>query len=133
VAGHEVVDNGPGNRTAPSPPAAVPVRAQPPRATPAPGHPAAPGSRVKYAPGSAGRGRKVRRRGQGTPGELARGHTRARTPKAKAKANSGAGAQGAPRGRRPAVPPGKTRPRSTPPAGRPDLPAARPPGAEKLK
>ena len=133
VAGNEALDDTPDGRTAPTPPAAEPVRVAPPAASPAPGLRGGAGPGAKTDRGSAGRGRKVRRRGKGTPGELAPGRTRVRPPKRKAKPAAGTPrAPAAPRGR-PSVPPGKTRPRSTPAPGPLKVPAARPPGAKKLK
>ena len=136
VAGHEVVDNGPGNRTAPTPPAAEPVRARPLPATPAPGQPAAPSAGAKSKPGSAGRGRKVRRRGAGTPGQSAPGRQRSGAANGRTKMGVGArgapATRGAPRRRRPATPPGKGV-RSAPPAVPRVPPVARGPGGKKLK
>ena len=138
VAGNEVVGNLPGNRPGPTRPAAEPVRAVPPAVAPVPGRRVVPGPGEKSTKGATGRKRRVRRRGQGTPAERAHGRTRARSRKGKSKANQGVGGPGAPapRGAPPAgqpVPRGTTRPRPAPPAALRELPAARPPGAKKLK
>ena len=117
------------------PPEAQPARARP-AATPAP-----PASPVTGAKGEtpAGRARRVRRRGAGTPGENAPGRARARKVTGKAVPGVRSGGRPArsvrisPPSRQPAVPPGQERERITPPTARGQ--SLEPPvlGAPKLK
>jgi RNA polymerase sigma factor (sigma-70 family) len=110
------------------------------RAVPSPAVPAVAGANEHSSP--SGPGRKVRRRGAGTPGADAPGHTRAPgrgrsgaakgVGKAKGQGKPSVTSRPAPRARRPVVPPGKTR-EPTRARGAPALDAPSPRSGPKLK